>query len=129
MMTMLCSMLLAFFLAAGVVHAETQPMGKCVLRIQRRNPGIAEHAFEASGAFSFLGPGRWREPDLGQAVVYSVSDVGDRALGKAGSIEAVEAALLAWSDVPTSTLALDVGSIVPATGMSCDGWRAEHTKD
>jgi hypothetical protein len=59
-------------------------------------------------AFTFLGipPARWFNPDDGRSVGYLIDETGDLALGLDASIEAVEAALAAWSKVDGATLRL-----------------------
>ena len=72
-------------------------------------------------AYSFLGPGRWNEADGDQTISYLVDEDGEPAIGLAESIDAVEDAMAAWSDVPTARISLDVGGTTPARAMACDG--------
>lgn len=74
-------------------------------------------------AFTFLdSPGaRWREPDLGEAVVYGVDARGDAALGSAASLAALEAAMAAWSNVPGAAIRLARGADEPPAPLLCDG--------
>ena len=71
--------------------------------------------------FTFLGPGRWNEADDGELVSYLVDQGGEPALGLAESIDAVEQAMAAWTDVPQASIWLSVGGTAPARPMACDG--------
>ena len=74
-------------------------------------------------AYTFLGnpPYRWFQPDSGQPVTYYIDSTGDAKLGFASSQAAVDAALAAWTDVPTSNLVLqDGGTTSPAPLGACD---------
>lgn len=74
-------------------------------------------------AFTFLdSPGaRWREPDLGQPVVYGADARGDTALGSAASLAALDAAMAAWSNVPGAAIRLERGADEPPAPLLCDG--------
>jgi hypothetical protein len=76
--------------------------------------------------FTFLGspPGRWFQADTGQTVRYAVANA-DVQLGVAVSNDVVDAALAAWTDVPTASIVLERGGSA-STGPSvagghCDG--------
>jgi len=71
-------------------------------------------------AYSFLGPGRWHEADGDQTISYLVDENGEPAIGLAESVDAVEVAMAAWSNVPTARIALAVGGTAPARPMACD---------
>ena len=73
-------------------------------------------------AYTFLAspPGRWFEPDSGQPVTYLIDSRGDATLGFSKSRAALDAALAAWSDVPTSSLVLqDGGTTAPGPFNQC----------
>jgi hypothetical protein len=72
-------------------------------------------------AFTYLGTARWNEPDSGQTVRYQVDQAGDAKLGPTASVNAIAAAMAAWSNVPTASLTLAVGGTAPARAMACDG--------
>jgi hypothetical protein len=76
---------------------------------------------EVHESFTFLGsPARWFEPDSGQPVVYYVDSTGDSKLGFASSRAAVDGALAAWTNVPTSSLILaDGGTTAPGPFAQC----------
>jgi hypothetical protein len=74
-------------------------------------------------AFTFLSapPARWFEPDSASPVNYLVDANGDAALGFTTSRAAVDAALAAWTNVPTANLVLaDAGTIVASPFGGCD---------
>ena len=76
--------------------------------------------------FTLLGspPGRWFQADSGQAVRYAVANA-DVQLGSAVSDSVVDAAMAAWTDVPTASIVLERGgsaSTGPSiAGGKCDG--------
>ena len=76
---------------------------------------------ETHESFTFLGsPIRWFEPDSGQAVTYYVDSTGDSKLGPDSSRAVVDAALAAWTSVPTSSLTLvDGGTTAPGPFAQC----------
>ena len=71
-----------------------------------------------SARFTLLGstPGRWFQPDSGQPVRLGLANA-DADLGPATSNAVIDAALAAWTDVPTATIELD-RSGPTATGPS-----------
>jgi hypothetical protein len=74
-------------------------------------------------AFTFLSnpPCRWFQPDSGQPVTYYVDSTGDATLGLASSRAAVDGALAAWTNVPTTDLVLQDGGLTsPAPFGPCD---------
>ena len=87
-------------------------------------PELATTTTETKDAFTFLGspPSRWFEPDSGLTVGYLIDSTGDAKLGFAASRAAVDAALAAWSNVPTASLVLaDAGTTAPAPFGDCSG--------
>jgi len=73
-------------------------------------------------AFVFLSspPARWFQPDSGQPVSYVVDSTGDATLGFTTSRAAVDAAMAAWTNVPTSNLILaDTGTADCSTPSNC----------
>ena len=97
------------------------------------DPGSALGATGSDGSstpvtanFTLLGspPGRWFQADTGQAVRYAVANA-DVQLGAAASNSVVDAALAAWTDVPTASIVLERGgsaSTGPSiAGGECDG--------
>jgi len=110
----------------GRLRALTQAAGTAgsaplVLRPQE----LDSTPTEVHDSFTFLGsPSRWFEPDSGQAVAYYVDSTGDSKLGFDSSRAAVDAALAAWTNVPTSNLILvDGGTTTPAAFGQCTGNR------
>ncbi len=81
---------------------------------------------EVHDSFTYLGstPSRWFEPDSGLPVNYLIDVTGDSRLGFAVTRAAVDAALAAWTNIPTSSLILaDGGTTDPAPFNPCDGNR------
>jgi len=76
-----------------------------------------------SAAFTFLGPppARWTEPDRRMPVGFFVVPGGDAALGIDQSMEAVSAAMAAWSAAGSSLRLVDAGAGEPAPFAACDG--------
>ncbi len=72
-------------------------------------------------AFTFLGPARWNEADADQTIAYVVDDGGEPGLGLDETINAVELAMTAWTNVPTARITLAVEGTAPARPMACDG--------
>jgi hypothetical protein len=76
--------------------------------------------------FTFLGspPGRWFQADQDQPVRLAVANA-DVGLGTSGSTAVVDAALAAWTDVPSASIVLERGgTTTPArsvAGGTCDG--------
>ena len=64
--------------------------------------------------------GRWFQPDTGQPVVYSVAGA-DPALGANQSVDAIDGALAAWTNVTGSTIALTRGGTTAPAPLRCDG--------
>jgi hypothetical protein len=102
--------------AAGAAEALVDP-----------GSAVGGDAGGAVGAeFTFLGnpPGRWFQADLGQTVRLSVVNA-DQNLGAGTSNTIVDAALAAWTDVPTATIALArTGGGAPGKSIvsgTCDG--------
>jgi len=114
---------------------EQQRLGPFVRRLHRlrkaqrgtapavtARPAELEHTVtQAQENFTFLGsPARWFEPDSGLPVTYMIDSTGDRKLGFAASRAAIDAALAAWTNVPTSNLILaDGGTTAPTAFGGC----------
>jgi len=64
--------------------------------------------------------GRWFQPDSGQPVVYSVSGA-DPALGPNQSVDAIDGALAAWTNVTGASIVLTRGGSTAAAPLRCDG--------
>jgi hypothetical protein len=71
--------------------------------------------------FTFLGPARWNEADAAETVSYLVDAGGEPGIGLDATVDATEAAMATWSNVPTAGLTLAVGGTAPARPMACDG--------
>lgn len=102
--------------AERLAHQTTPPLS--LVPEELRNP-----ATRFQDAYTFLNnpPYRWFQPDSGQPVTYYVDSTGDAKLGFASSQAAVDAALAAWTNVPTSNLVLqDGGTTSPAPLGLCD---------
>ena len=84
-------------------------------------PELATATTEVQEAYTFLGsPSRWFEPDCGLPVSYLVDSTGDATLGLTVSRAAVDAALAAWTDVPTAGLVLQDGGLTsPSVFAGC----------
>jgi len=90
--------------------------------VQSTPPELANSVTEVQDAFVFLGspPSRWFEPDTGQPVNYLIDSTGDSTLGFTASRAAVDGALAAWTNVPTSSLILqDGGTTSPTAFAGC----------
>ncbi len=73
-------------------------------------------------AFKLFNDVRWFEPDDGQPVVYKIDAAGDPKIGATASRNAVDAALAAWTNVPTAAIVLqDGGTVSGAASGGCDG--------
>jgi|GEM_PF-1341778 len=81
----------------------------------------AERMHLAAFAFMDSPAARWREPDLGQPVLYGIDARGDASLGPAASLAAIEAAMAAWSTVPGAAVRLARGADTPPAPLLCDG--------
>jgi hypothetical protein len=93
-------------------------------------PGIVEAptvAFDESlphsdvDAFTFLGPARWNEADAGETIAYFIDENGEPGVGLDETVNAVDLAMTAWTNVPTARITLAVGGTAPARPMACDG--------
>ena len=109
--------LLSRLRALTLAQGSDAPSAPLVLRPQELDVGPTE----VHESFTFLGsPARWFEPDSGQAVAYYIDSMGDSTLGFDSSRAAVDAALAAWSSVPTSNLVLvDGGTTAPGSFGQC----------
>ena len=74
-----------------------------------------------TSGFQLFNDVRWFEPDDGVPVVYLIDQTGDAKIGPNASRNAVEAALAAWTNVPTSSLILQSGGTTPPSPSGCDG--------
>jgi hypothetical protein len=63
--------------------------------------------------------GRWSEPDSGAPVVYEVAGA-DAAIGASASIDAIDRALAAWTNVSGATITLQRGATTVAVPLTCD---------
>src|SRR5206468_4742526 len=77
---------------------------------------------EPVAEFTFIDspPGRWFEPDSSQPVVYRVAG-GDSALGINASIDAIDGALAAWTNVSGASIVLARGESADPAPLRCDG--------
>jgi hypothetical protein len=66
-------------------------------------------------------PARWFEADTGQPVLYNVDPHGDNALGATASLNAIDAALAAWTNVSGASIVLQRGGSVAAAPLTCNG--------
>jgi hypothetical protein len=75
-----------------------------------------------TGSFKLFNDVRWFEPDSGQPILYNVDAAGDAKIGATASHNAVDAALAAWTNVPTASIVLqDGGTISSPPSGGCDG--------
>jgi matrixin/thrombospondin type 3 repeat protein len=83
------------------------------------DPGLER---EPVAEFTFMDspPGRWFEPDRGQPVAYAVAG-GDSALGVDASINAIDGALAAWTNVSGASIVLVRGGSTDPAPLRCDG--------
>ncbi len=65
--------------------------------------------------------GRWFEADDGTPIVYGVDASGDNGLGPDASLEAIDGAMAAWTNVSNAKLILGRGGNVAPAPLSCDG--------
>lgn len=103
------------------VHAEFRARNRPVreLRMDAEDP-TALSEFQAP--FSLLASSRWFEADGGIPVPFAIDSTGEVTLGSAASQAAVEAAMAAWNDVPSSTLELtNGGAVAPQSFAGCGG--------
>lgn len=97
---------------------DSEPAAAQPLTLQP--PELSTTVTEVHEAFTFLGPGRWFEPDVGAPVSYLIDATGDSTLGFDSSRAAIDAALAAWTSVPTANLVLaDGGTTGPTTYGGC----------
>jgi len=105
------------------VHAQAALRPRPVRRLHTGAPKLAAAAIvEQQEAFTLLGspPARWFEPDSDQPVRFLVDGTGDATLGPEASRAAVDAAMAAWTNVPTANLVLeDAGTAAPAPWKGC----------
>jgi hypothetical protein len=82
-------------------------------------PGLTR---ESVDAFTLMDSpqGRWAEPDRGEPVSYALAGGGDRTLGLAATLGALDDALTAWNGAGT-TLHLVRGEPVAPMPLFCDG--------
>ncbi len=66
-------------------------------------------------------PGRWFQPDSGQPVIYAVTGA-DTALGANATLDAIDGALAAWTNVTGASIVLTRGGNAPAAPLRCDGF-------
>lgn len=66
-------------------------------------------------------PARWREADQGIPVLFSIDPAGDKTIGPADSLTAVEAAMAAWTSAEGASITLDRGADAPPAPLVCDG--------
>jgi hypothetical protein len=73
-------------------------------------------------AFTFLGPpaARWTEPDRDLPVSYLLDPTGDKTIGQVASLQALRAAMGAWSNAGSGLRLVDGGQGVPAAFQACD---------
>lgn len=86
-------------------------------------PELQSLPTHVEGDYTFLGspPGRWFEPDSGQAVGYLVDSTGDATLGFAASQAVVDAALAQWTSTSAWNLVLqDEGTTAPGPFSQCN---------
>lgn len=83
-------------------------------------PGLARTNVDA---FTLMDApsGRWKAPDLGQVVTYDVDTAGDNGLGVDNSLNAIDAALAAWTNVSGATIRLVRGTGAEPAPLFCDG--------
>ena len=104
--------------------ATAQALGDPGLRVGDDDTDVVPPPGGAT--FTFLGnpPARWVEPDQGLPVRYRVANA-DPSLGAAASNAVIDAALGAWTSVPTASIVLERGaptSTAPSiAGGTCDG--------
>ena len=65
--------------------------------------------------------GRWFEADDGTPIVYGVDSSGDNGLGPDASLQAIDGAMAAWTNVSEAKLVLARGGNVAPAPLSCDG--------
>ena len=101
--------------------AAAEPSGTDPTPSTAASNAIADH--HPSDAFTFLGPppARWTEPDQGLPVSYLIVPGGDLALGPDQSLQAVHAAMAAWSNGGASLQLVDGGPGTAAPFSKCDG--------
>ena len=111
--------------------SETRPLADVAATTQAlADPGSTVGGGSATlgvtEKFTFLGspPGRWFKADQNQPVRMAVANA-EATLGAAGSNSVVDAAMAAWTNVPTASIILERGgSTSPArsaAGGTCDG--------
>lgn len=86
-------------------------------------PELSTATTEFRERFAFLGspPARWFEPDSGASVNYLIDSTGDLTLGFASSQATIDAALAAWTNVPSATIILgDAGTTAPGPYNQCN---------
>jgi hypothetical protein len=92
-------------------------------QLRTASPDLAPTVTEVHESFTFLGstPARWFQPDSNLPVTYLIDSTGDSTLGFATSQAAIDDALAAWTNIPTSNLILaDGGTTSAAQFGPCD---------
>ncbi len=85
-------------------------------------PAAATDGQSATSGFTLSNNVRWFEPDDGIPIRYWIDRTGDARLGPAASEAAMLAAFAAWTDVPSSSLAIEAAGPTDATPDTfCDG--------
>jgi len=104
-----------------LVHAEPdRDPARQSLTLIPEELGSIPTQFQEAYTFLATPPGRWFQPDSGQPVTYLIDSTGDATLGFPSSRAAFDAALAAWTGVPTASLALqDGGTTAPGLFNQC----------
>jgi hypothetical protein len=101
------------------VHSAFSAAG---LPVRLPAPEDPDQLEQYQAPFALLGQARWFEPDSGTPVSYLVDSTGTPSLGSVASRSAIDAALAAWTAVPSSALVLqDGGTTAPAAFGGCGG--------
>jgi len=116
-------------LAPLVERLRTQARAQAAMRTRPARPLhpsapqlAAASTIEQQEAFTLLGSpaARWFEPDSDQPVRFLVDGTGDAAIGPVASRAAVDAAMAAWTNVPSAKLVLeDAGTAAPVPWKGC----------
>jgi hypothetical protein len=105
-------------------RAAAEDAGRSPAPLLAAPPELAAPGLERMpvAEFTFMDSpsGRWFEPDSGEPVVYQVAGV-DGALGASASLDAIDGALAAWTNVSGASITLQRGATTVGEPLSCDG--------
>ena len=103
-----------------VVRQQPVPMFRSPLAISPMQSEEMALGTEVA-AFKLFNNMRWFDPDDCKPVRIFIDRTGDAKIGATDSIAAVQAAMKAWTDVPTASIVLESAGLSDPSGSFCDG--------